>query len=700
MKGDSQPGVALFLDAYVDNFNRKILWAVYILHLFINLPLMKLKTVLIFFVVLIAMQSQAQVDSESDRPAAPATQSTEIFKKIKTWRLTDGYTLADTLLADTLLTGFQAHNQLLSHNPFAQHLGNLGSPSQSMVLSDLSNDQDFFFGNAYQFYQPQPNEWLFYNTTLPYTNLFYQTGGPKRRSEENIRILLTQNIRKNWNAGFNYNVLSCVGLYGSQTVENRLFRFFTSYNGNAYSAHAAVTLYKFDQQENGGVENDSSILYPENYKNIEFENIPVKLQNTKNYLNTQRYFLNQSLNIGRIQLADTTREVSTFPVGTVFHTLEVNASQRRFSIDDLPNENNTDQVNEYFSNIHIDSLQTRDSVRFTQMKNTIQLKFNEEANSLFKFGVRGFIENEMQRYQQPDEATYVMIKDVRTPQYQRVDTSFVNTAVGGQIFKNRGENFWWSAGVKTYVQGYKIGDSEINGKMNSLFAIGKDTAGVFAQGNIILRSPGYLFEKYYSNHFSWDNQFKKEKTITAKGGIRIPTRRFALTGEVRLLNDYFYWNSQALPAQASGVIQVMEVSLFEHFKWWRFNSLNKLSWQATSDATVLPLPTLSAYSSNYYEQLAFKVLRFQIGFDVRYFTKYHAPAYMPATSQFYVQNQTKIGDYPFVDAFINFHLKRARLGVKYDHVNDDMGAQNSFLVPGYPNNPRSFKFQVSWNFYD
>ena len=101
--------------------------------------------------------------------------------------------------------------------------------------------------------------------------------------------------------------------------------------------------------------------------------------------------------------------------------------------------------------------------------------------------------------------------------------------------------------------------------------------------------------------------------------------------------------------------------------------------------------------------MAKKVLTVQLGADVRYFTKYHAPAYTPAIQQFHLQpndDQVEIGGYPIVNIYANIHLKRTRLFAMYSHVNQGMGTRNSFLVPHYPINPSLLRLGVSWNFYD
>jgi outer membrane cobalamin receptor len=188
--------------------------------------------------------------------------------------------------------------------------------------------------------------------------------------------------------------------------------------------------------------------------------------------------------------------------------------------------------------------------------------------------------------------------------------------------------------------------------------------------------------------------------IRLRGGIKVPTRRLELMAELRSMNDYIFWNNDALPEQASDFVQTLEISLSKYFKWANVHSINKLVYQATSNANVIPLPDFAAYSSNFYQNRLFQVLTFQIGFDFRYHTRYYAPTYMPATGQFHTQNIRKIGNYPFFDAFVNFQLKRARIYVKLDHATQGLFGNDYFLTTGYPANPRSIKFGISWNFYN
>jgi hypothetical protein len=630
-----------------------------------------------------------------------ASQADSVVKNIRIWKLADDFSLIDSIAPDTLFNGFQNHHPALKNNPFIVHLGNFGTAYQPMVLSHLTSDNNFIFYNALQAYIQHPEELVYYNTTVPYTNLTYYFGSPKRRSTESMNIIFTQNVNKNWNVGVEYNISSSVGHYDAQKTDNQKARIFSSYQGKKYAIHGSLLYTKLKHEENGGLQNDDEILNPVESEYDQTENIPVMLTTSQNRITNRQLFLTQSLGLGKISINDTLKGNKELPVSTIFHTLHIDNAKRIYAVDDLNSYYERDSRDPFYPVIYGDSLRTRDSVTYTLIRNTFQIKFNEEANSLLKFGLRAYIDNEVKKYSFPLPYSFVTSSTgKRTAFYHSSDTTLTTTSIGGQIFKNTGKNFWWNAGMRFYFQGYRAGDSELTGQINSLFPIGKDTAGIYASGGLFLQSPGLFMEYYNSNHLRWNKEFSPEKTLKIRGGIKVPTKRFELSGEVRLINDHIYWNQQALPDQTGSVLQLVEINLSQHFKIGHFNNLNRVVYQVTSHPEIIPLPQFSAYTSNYFEGLVFKVLRYQAGAEMTWFSAYHAPSYMPATGQFFVQNTKTIGEYPFVDVFINLHLKRARIGLKMEHVNQGLGKTNYFSAPGYPIKPRNFQFAVSWNFYD
>lgn len=637
------------------------------------------------------------------RPQQTESKVVTIKKSIKKWQLIDDNTFADSLALDTMVTTFQVTNPVKKSIPMILHTGVVGAPYKAITLSDMTDNQDFIFANSLNLYFPDYQKQIFYNTTVPYSNITYTTGSPKR-SEDNVKVMFSQNINKKVNFGFSYNLMSSLGTYMNQQTDNEMSRIWTSYDGEKYAIASSIAFNNITHHENGGISDSSYILDPKSHNEPRANTIPVNFQDATNRIKNVNFFMTQKLGFGKVGAKDTTDTETPSPVGVLYHTLNISSFKRAYKINNLEDDY-SDVVNNppFYKNLYTDTLKTRDTSNYSSIKNIVQLKLSEEANPFLRFGLRVYLLNDVMFYKfqtQPIAGSGSYSGGDFYPEYNNKHERFVNTALGAQIFKNRGENFWWNASFQSYFQGQKAGDSRLAGNMNSRFRIGNDTAGVFASANIDLRSAGFYFEHYYSNHFVWDNSFNQEKQVKIRGGIRIPTKRFELTGEVRLINDYLYWNQEAMPDQSTGVTKAIEVNLNQSFKLGILNSINRVWWQTTSNSDVLPLPTFSIYSSNFIDAVAFKVLRFQLGFDVTYHTDYYAYAYMPATGQFYVQNDQKIGGYPFADAFINLHLKRVRLGFKFDHVNQGMSGYDYFIMPDYPAMPRSFKISVSWNFFD
>lgn len=633
-----------------------------------------------------------------DRDSLGVRQQTTIIstvpREVRNWILTDLFSRVDSIPVDTMPDRFQVHNPAYRQAIANVQLGNLGAATKSAMVSEMSVYTRFLFAENLKNQFTTPETWKYYNTRTPYTNIYYQLSTPRARSEEAVGILFSQNINKDWNVGAEYSLVSAIGKYAYQTVNNRHFRFFSSYSGEIYEIHGSYVYNKAHHIENGGLINDYDILDPEISIISRPEQLQVKFHNDRasNHIDNNQLFVNQSLKIGNISVSSRDGESSKLPFGTAIHTLHIDRSRRIFNIEHLNIGENS-----YYPKILTDSLHTRDSVYYTSIKNIFQLKFNEEANSLLQFGLRAFIGNNYEKYRYPAPTIYYR-KDSMF--YQQADTSFVTTYLGGQIFKNLGENFRWNAGAIFYFQGYRIGDSEITGGIDSQFRIWKDTAGIFADGGLYLVTPDFFTKCYYSNHFEWKNQFSAVKTVKIKGGIRIPTRKLELTAEYRLISDYIYWGRDSMPGQTSEAISLMEFKLFKHFKLWHFHSDNTALYQLTSNQNIIPLPMFSVYSSNYFQNTLFEVLFFQIGIDLRYNSSWYAPAYEPATQQFYIQRERQVGNYLFADAFVNLQLKRARMFFKMTHINQGLWGNNYFHTISYPAGPRTFRFGVSWNFYD
>lgn len=674
---------------------------------YLHPPMLRLRpqytVTLLFLLVTVSTFAQRTIGSvggnngNDDRNQEENQQTVSITPDVRTWQMTDDFTFADTVAVDTLSVGYQIFNPIFKKSIANAYLGNMNTAYQSMIFEDREYKYGNLLFNSFLAYLPSAKDLPFYNTKTPYVNLTYHFGGPKVRSEERISALYTQNVNKKLNVGVSYLLSSSIGMYQAQKTDVDNFKIFSSYDGDKYSFQLAFLYNKLKTYENGGI--DRSQMNYEFHELEEPQEVIMNFTSSEKHLTNNVLFYNQSLSIGTISKMNKDSVKIKLPVAKVYHTLELEQDKMVYFIEDLEDYYTTSSP--FYPNINSDTIQTQDSVRVRTMRNTFQIKFNEEANSLLKFGLRAFITNDITGYRYPSRPNeYDIVSDVYTPHYRNTDTTFVTTAVGGQIFKNLGQNFWWNAGAKIYFQGYRAGDTELTGEMNSRFRVLNDTAGFFANGGIFLTTPELFENNYYSNNLEWNNDFGQKRTVKIKGGITIPTRKLELSAGSYLMNNYVYWRMDGTPTQSDGVIQVYHANLKKLFKLGRFYLHNDLVFQHSSKDEIIPLPQLAYYNSTYYQNTLFQVLHFQIGFDFRYNSSYYAPFYSPAIGQFTVQHEEKVGDYPWLDAFINLQLKRARIYIKYDHVNQGYPNSPYYTTYNYPGNPRALKFGVSWNFYD
>ncbi|MDD7724550.1 MAG: hypothetical protein PUJ24_02660, partial [Bacteroidales bacterium] len=107
--------------------------------------------------------SLAQIDASAQQTIAPrksnsSSQSKQnggkkgkdetILPHVKAWRMTDDFTLADTVVVDTILAEHQVHNPIWRRSPANVTLGNLGSPSIPTFYPALRRDEGDVFYNS------------------------------------------------------------------------------------------------------------------------------------------------------------------------------------------------------------------------------------------------------------------------------------------------------------------------------------------------------------------------------------------------------------------------------------------------------------------------------------------------------------------------------------------------------------------------
>lgn len=191
----------------------------------------------------------------------------------------------------------------------------------------------------------------------------------------------------------------------------------------------------------------------------------------------------------------------------------------------------------------------------------------------------------------------------------------------------------------------------------------------------------------------------KTRSLRFGGILDIPHTRTRINAGVENVQNHIYFNPSAMPVQHGGSVQVVSATLEQSLRAGILNWDNRLIYQKSSNQAVIPLPELTVYSNLYLLFKVARVLDVQFGVDCDYYTSYNAMGYQPATMTFYNQSDVKVGNYPFMNAYINMKLSKARFYVLFSHVNQGMfGGSNYFSAAHYPLNPRRFQIGISVDF--
>ncbi len=665
-----------------------------------------------------------QIDPSTQPDNLTDSTSTEIESlppKLYMWHLSEKLGERTIVPVDTVTLNFQNTNLVEGMNGHYNYLGNLGSPRLSRLFYERKEAEPTIFIEPFSSFFFRPDQLNFTNSNIPYSNLTYYKAGSKINGEERFKSYFSVNANKQLAFGFNIDYLYGRGYYANQSTAHFNAGIFASYIGQKYQLQAMYNNFFMKMNENGGIADDQYITRPENMsegkQEYESTNIPVNMEQTSNrnhnfyvYL-THRYRLGFERETVKVETKnsnqqtkamvqqgdsippapqDTTVTTEFVPVTSFIHTMKIERSSHRFRAG-----SETDGL---YARTYYQNGSSNDSTVAFSVKNTFGIALLEGFNKYAKAGLTAYISHKFSRYEMMGDTLTAEPRPLSHYTEQEV-------YVGGELAKREGKTLHYRVDGEIGLVDKALGQFRIHGDMDLNFRLWKDTVNLYARGYITNTLPSFYMRHYHSNHFYWDNDnMNKEFRTRIEGELNIDRWRTNLRAGVENIKNYTYFNQNALPAQNSGNIQVIDATLKQDFKLGIFHLDNEVTWQKSSNETVLPLPQLSLYHNFYLlTKIAKKVLTVQLGADVRYFSEYNAPAYTPAIQQFHLQaadDQVKIGGYPIVNVYANLQLKRTRIFVMMYHVNSGMGNRNYFLVPHYPINPRLLKLGVSWNFYD
>ncbi len=573
---------------------------------------------------------------------------------------------------DTSLISFQFNDPSYKISPFTASLGNIGLNQRNLFYS---SPQISFFnaGNHYiNNYLFTPDNIEYFIAKKPFTDLYYTTGA---RKEQVFRVRQSIPFKNNFYLGADYLIINSNGreLFRQKSANEHLCfnsKFYSK--NNKYAVFASYIHNKIKNYENGGIQDD-----------VLFENREDKKDNTLFFLNDaeSRYkesyvTLNNYYNFFD-KLANTENKSDTLKIKRNKLLLSHNFSfKRSFRIYE-----DKEPASGFYNNIFLNNEKTYDSTFCSALNNEIKISSTfiniDSLNDLFKLSF--IIGHEFTKWNTYD-----------------VDTSYNGIAPQFLFQITPVSNLLLQASYKTVFNGYSSGDYNL--ELSAYKKINKNS-GLHFQINKMEIKPAFFYNYYLSNNFKWENNFAKQNILNTS--LSYFSNNIDVDLSYSDIKNCIYMDVLARPKQLSFSTSIFSASVKTKFDLGNFNINNNILYHKLPEIDVFRYPALQDVLEVSWGKKIFKsALSFRLGFDVIWNSSYYANAYMPATGIFYLQNERKIGNYPYGDVFINLRIKRARIFIKYQHFNNGWSSPAYYSSLHYPSSESSFKIGVSWFFYN
>ena len=581
---------------------------------------------------------------------------------------------------DTNLYSFEIYDYSFQNSFSNTYLSNIGLASKSN-LAYINRNTGFLFNNSMYDNIIGPKNIKYYNTKKHFTNLSFYSNMSKKNNNQVLRIIHTQNVTKKFNVGLIYDMVSSNGEFQKQASSNNGVTLFTSYKGDNYSLNGNFIFNKLKYENNGGIDDKyvSKDLFDANIGAI-----PVRLYDSKSVNMNRELNFYHELKIGINTETDSldTIKFTDDKYYKISHKVKYQYSRLNYY--------NSDTSRTFYSLVNVDSLNTRDSTFQNILDNTIYFDFvKNNGNKTRVLGIS---------YLNVFENFYFYNKNI----------NYLNNGIGAYMDLVDSLDYNFNASLNYFLTGRRTNDFLLFANYKSSIIKGKfDMSFSVDYKNI---RPEYFEEHFNANNAGWDTTFSKNKSLTNLK-FTIKNNKYDLKfGAFYGIYDNMVYFKDSLPFDGKVLISShQETSTFNYFSFWigkdfnhkHFRFINKLAYQKSGNNKVLSVPEFSFFNSSSFNFVLVKnVLKAEVGFDVFFYTKFHADDYMPSTSLFYRQTDTEIGNYPKFDAFLKLKLKRARLFFKFEHANYGMSGSHFYAGIDQPLAPRVFRLGVSWSFYD
>jgi hypothetical protein len=584
---------------------------------------------------------------------------------------------------DTTLFEFQVTDETKRNGDFYNSLGNRGLAHRNLIYQPNSAVGFYFENSSFEKIILTGDKVRYYTNVSPYTSLYYVQAPSNDKGEEFFKAEHTQALGKNIFFGASFDFLNSNGFYNRQEAKNAHFTSYISFisKDKRYSAVAAYYHTRINALENGGLKDITE--FTEN-TGTNRKVVDVNLNSASNLIKNGNWHLSHYY---LLKEPDSTQ--TSFL--KLVHTLNF-MRQRNIYEDSRPNYN-------YYPNCHTgDESYIFDSVVVKSLTNKIALT-NDDASNLSKilFEIGAEINYHNVNYNIWAEDVDIISPGFSITSEQRTDINYhIFNFIPYATSKIKFGKFIFTPELYFSVGNYNLEDYEL--KFSAATLLKKLELDLQFQSDA--KEVPFMYKHLHTTTADWDNNFSKvfSNNLTINGNFRGVT----FNAKYSLINNYAYLDQEISPQQLNdNTLHYLSAQIGKTFNFKRFDIGGKLAYQYASNREVMRFPDFVGRVSFIYKQPMFKkALMTNIGIDVYYNTPFYAEAYMPSIRAFYLQDEVKTGNYPLIDVYFRFQVKRARFFVEFVNVTSGLLGYNYIAVPDYPIYDRQFKYGVSWYFHD
>jgi Putative porin len=611
--------------------------------------------------------------------------------------LEDSITISYRLLDSGRTYGLDSSINQFRHFPLPwqyMHLGNVGNAAKSMVFAPNMNpgwDAGF---HAYDVYAFRLEDTRFYNTTRPFSELGYVLGS---KTEQNIHLLHTQNIRPNWNAAFQYRLVNLPGLFKNQKTNHNNYRLSSWYQGKRkrYTTYFILQSNKLESSENGGLTNESNLDSTQIYRDR--FSIPVSLGGDEGF---GRNFFSSTLKTG---------------------TLYKNTS---FFVRQQYDVGKKDSIERDSIVIHLFYPRLRFEHSIRMSKYAYQFSDGAPDTGYYKrnynfltapnpFAVQDHwreLWNDLSIYQFPDAKNPQQFLKLGATLQNLTGTTdagqfkFYNLIAHGE-YRNKTRNKEWDieAWGQLYAAGFNAGDYSAFASIKKFLS--KKWGFIEVGFHNVNRSPSFIYDARSSFSLVPGSGFKKENNTHIYAAVDNPTQKLQLSGHYYLAGNFTYFNNFYTPAQEATLVNVLQIMAEKEFRWRkRWHWYVQATVQQTTANAPVNVPLVFIRQRFAFEGVFFKNLNLATGLEIRYNTPFKADGYSPLLGQFYLQNSRTIRNLPDVGAYLHFRIRGFNAFVRAENLNsvsfnNGFGFNNNNIAsPGYAYPGLVMRLGIFWAF--